>query len=93
MDSIDDLKAELLALKARNKRVEAEKAWEVSSVRKFTIASATYLIASLLLIAIRNESPWTNALIPAAGYFLSNLSLPFLKKRWMSRYLESHGPS
>lgn len=80
------LEQEIAALKERNTRVEADKAWEVSIFRKMTIAIITYVVAVALLYAIGNDEVFRNALVPVAGYLLSTQSLPFLKKWWIKRY-------
>ena len=36
-----DIEAELAAIKERNKRVEADKAWETSTFRRLLIAAGT----------------------------------------------------
>ena len=70
----------------RNRRVEADKAWETSFTRRGIIALLTYLVASIWLIKIGNDAPFLNALIPFGGYLFSTLSLPIVKKWWIKRY-------
>jgi hypothetical protein len=77
-----NLEQEILALRERNKRVEADKAWEVSWTRKLTIAIITYIVAAAWLIVIHEPNLWWKAFIPVAGYVLSTLSLPPIKKWW-----------
>lgn len=76
-------------IEERNVRVQAEKAWETSSVRIVTIMILTYIIASGTLLFIGNDSPFRNAVIPVLGYLLSTQSIPFVKNWWISRYLNS----
>ena len=52
MDDIEKLKADLTAVRERNKKVEAEKAWEVSVARRAAITLMTYLVAGLALTII-----------------------------------------
>jgi len=73
-------------IEQRNARVEAEKAWETSTSRIGAVCILTYFIAAGSFMVIGNDNPWRNAFIPVIGYFLSTLSLPFLKNRWMYRY-------
>jgi hypothetical protein len=82
---------EIRTLKARNHRVESEKAWETSCFRAASITLLTYAVAGLVLLSIGNPNPWRNALIPAVGFFLSTLSLPVLKRRWIEKHLQKHG--
>lgn len=81
----EDLQKEIETLKARNARVEDDKAWETSRFRVYSIAAITYIVATVVLISIGNEQAFRNALVPVAGYLLSTQSLPFLKKWWVSK--------
>lgn len=80
-----DIEKEVELIKERNKRVEAEKGWEVSWTRKLFVAISTYIIAGVWLVAIKDISPWLKALVPSVGYLLSTLSLPFVKNWWIAR--------
>lgn len=77
-----DLQPELQAIHDRNRRVEADKAWEVSRTRRGFIASITYLTASLFLWIVSVEHPLLSALVPTGGYLLSTLSLPWVQRWW-----------
>jgi len=77
-----DIEREIESLKARNARVEKDKAWEVSWTRRLFIVCATYIVAGVWLVEIHDVNPWLKALVPAAGYLLSNLSVPFIKNLW-----------
>jgi hypothetical protein len=46
------IEKELQALAERNKKVEAEKAWEGSMVRRIAIGIGTYAIALIWLLAV-----------------------------------------
>lgn len=80
-----DLVKEIELVKKRNERVEQEKAWETSWTRRISIAAGTYIIAGFWLVVIRDSYPWLKAFVPAGGYLLSTLSLPFIKNWWISR--------
>jgi len=67
----------------RNKRVEADKAWETSKTRRGFIMLITYVTACCFLYLIGNDAFWINALVPMGGYLLSTLSLPPLKRWWL----------
>ncbi len=75
---------EIEQLKERNRRVELDKAWETSKTRRVCIMVLTYLVACSWLIHLGNEKPFLNALVPVAGYFLSTLSLGFMKDWWIN---------
>ncbi len=78
-----NLQEEIRLIHERNRRVEADKAWETSWFRVLTITCIIYIIAAIFMILIRIENPWLNAFVPAGGYFLSEQSLPFIKKLWL----------
>ncbi len=82
-----DIEQELAQIKERNKRVEAEKAWEKSFSRIGAIMLITYIVACAALYAIGNDNPLRNALIPVLGFLLSTQSIPFLKQWWIKRRL------
>ena len=83
---IQNLEKEIKLIKERNLRVEAEKAWEVSWTRQLFIVVSTYIIAGVWLVVIHDTFPWLKAFVPAVGYLLSTLSLPFIKKWWTERH-------
>jgi hypothetical protein len=78
------MKKEIKAILERNKRVEQDKAWEISLSRRTLIALMTYFILVIFLRIIKIPNPWLNALIPAIAFVLSTLSLPFFKKIWIN---------
>jgi hypothetical protein len=74
----------LSAIEARNQRVEADKAWEISWARRGSIAFVTYIVISLTLMVIGHDGAWIHSLIPVIGYLLSTLALPFIRKQWQN---------
>ncbi|MFA5125742.1 MAG: hypothetical protein WC462_01940 [archaeon] len=78
-------KKEINAIKERNARVEADKAWEVSLTRKIVIAILTYLVIVLFFLVANLPNPFVNAIVPTAGFAISTLSLPFFKNFWIKR--------
>lgn len=81
----EEIQKELEAIKERNRRVEADKAWELSWTRRLFIAAVTYITAGIWLVTINDTNPWLKALVPTAGYLLSTLSLLTLKRWWVKR--------
>jgi hypothetical protein len=77
------LESEVSKIKQRNQKVEGDKAWETSLTRRSLIAIFTYLAIALYLNAIRIPHAWLSALIPAIGFLLSTLTLPWLKNLWL----------
>ena len=80
---IQKIEQEISEIKERNRKVEADKAWETSVFRMVSILILTYLIASWVMYIINVKEYWLNALIPTLGYFLSTLSLPIVKRWWV----------
>ena len=74
MSQVEHLEKEIEVLKARNARVEKEKAWETSWQRKISILGFTYILMLLVFFILKNPHPFTNAIIPTLGYLLSTLT-------------------
>lgn len=85
MSANPELLERIEKLEARNKRVEADKAWETSWVRRMAIMILTYLVVVCYLHFVVHISPWINALVPVIGFFVSTLTVSLLKKEWLSR--------
>ena len=85
---LEKLEIEVDALKARNARVEAEKAWETSYARIFSVAFITYLVATCVLYFIGVQNFFLGALVPTVGYILSTQSLPAVRKWWIATFLK-----
>lgn len=84
-ERLQQLEKEITALKERNARVEADKAWEVSWFRMFSVALVTYIIAALVLWLIGANNVFLGALVPTVGFILSTQSLPVIKRWWLSK--------
>lgn len=80
---IEQLEAAITTIQARNEKVEADKAWEMSSSRVFVICLVTYGLAALVLYGIGVSNYLLSALIPTLGFLLSTLTLPQVKKLWL----------
>lgn len=80
--NLKEIEVRLIQIEKRNKRVEQDKKWETSNTRKILLIIFTYLTIGLYLNAIHVERPWINAIVPAIGFLLSTLSLPFFRKIW-----------
>ncbi|MDE1966222.1 MAG: hypothetical protein KGI41_03205 [Patescibacteria group bacterium] len=85
-----NLEAEVEAIKDRNRRVEADKAWETSGVRRVFIALLTYALIVLFFLTAGFPRPFLSALVPATGFVLSTLSLSLVKRYWIRRFLRGH---
>lgn len=83
-EQITALEVRVAAIEERNARVEADKAWETSLFRKVTLGVLTYVVIALYLWYIKSDDPFTSALVPAVGFFLSTLTLPFIRDYWVN---------
>ena len=81
-EQIADLENRLKTIESRNTSVELNKAWETSYTRKVLLILFTYLAIALYLFFIVHINPWVNAVVPAIGFLLSTLTLPYFKKWW-----------
>jgi peptidoglycan/LPS O-acetylase OafA/YrhL len=77
-----EIEKEIEAIRERNSRVEEDKAWEVSIARKAVIAVLTYAVTVIFCLSASIERPFITAIVPSLAFFLSTLSLPWLKKLW-----------
>ena len=84
-----DIEQELIKIQERNKKVELDKAWELSWSRRISIALMTYVVAEVWLLIIREHNSWAKALVPTFGYILSTLSLRALKSWWSTERIKS----
>ena len=75
---------EIENIKERNKRVERDKAWEISKTRRIIIALITYIVIVIFLWSINAPRPWLNAIVPTVGFIFSTLTLPFFKQFWIN---------
>ena len=77
----DDIETRLHKIESRNARVEDDKRWETSTVRKVSIAVLTYVIACLFLIVIRENKVLMKGLIPVLGFILSTMTLKIIRNK------------
>ena len=78
-----EMEGEILKIKERNKRVELDKAWETSLIRKLCICILTYIVVVVYSIIInKTSSVWLSSLVPVIGFTLSTLSLKLVRNIW-----------
>lgn len=87
-EKIEQLEKDIQLLQKRNNLVELDKAWERSNLRRILIIMFTYIIIGTYLMAIKVDRPWVNAIVPAVGFTLSTLTLPFFKRLWIKRKIK-----
>ncbi|MBI4159548.1 hypothetical protein HY504_00065 [Candidatus Wolfebacteria bacterium] len=70
-------------IEERNKIVETDKTWETSWTRRLLLVVFTYIAIGAYLWAIEISRPWINAIVPALGFMIATLTMPFSKKIWL----------
>jgi hypothetical protein len=78
------LEEEIKKIKERNKRVEADKAWETSWARKIIVAILTYIVIVIFFYFAGLPKPFVNSIVPALAFVISTSTLPLFKKFWIS---------
>lgn len=82
---IKELEKKIIEIEKRNKRVEADKAWETSFLRKILIIIFTYVFAVLYLKIADTTNPWFGAVVPCVGFYLSTQSIKIVKTWWINK--------
>lgn len=80
---IKELEKRVKEIEERNKRVELDKAWETSLVRKLCIGILTYIVVVIYSYLIRSyDNILLSSLVPVIGFTLSTLSLRIMRVIW-----------
>lgn len=87
---MDQLQEALLTIQERNARVETEKAWEVSWVRRLSITVVTFVITFAYMKLTKQEPLWLGSFVPAFGYLISTFSIPYMKEFWVNHCYKKH---
>ena len=78
-----NIEEEVEKIHERNKRVEKDKAWETSNLRKICIMVLTYIIVIIYSYTIRKfNNILLSSLVPVIGFTLSTLSLKKIRSIW-----------
>lgn len=82
-----NLDKEIHAIVERNRRVEADKAWETSWFRRLLIMLITYITACIFLTVTSGDHSRAllPAVVPSVAYLLSTLSLGPIKRWWIKK--------
>ncbi|MFA5134630.1 MAG: hypothetical protein WC505_02465 [Patescibacteria group bacterium] len=83
MPTIDELQLQINEIKERNRKVEADKAWETNWIRRVIIFVLTYLVIVVFFIFTELPNPLLNAIVPALAFVLSTFTLSLFKKIWL----------
>ena len=78
---IRELEQEIEKIKLRNKKVELDKEWETSLLRRICICILTYIVVIISSYIVRNfDNIFLSSLVPVIGFTLSTLSLKYIRK-------------
>lgn len=90
MQTLEQLQQEIEEIKNRNQRVEADKAWETSAMRKGVISVLTYFVIVVFFFVAELPNPFVNAIVPAIAFVLSTLTVPLCKQWWLKKQRKIH---
>lgn len=85
MSSLQHLEQEIELIKVRNRRVEADKAWELSFARTAFISITTFILLYIFFRLNQSEAAFLNALISTVTYLLSTFTYGKLKFWWLKK--------
>lgn len=81
--SNEELKKEIIEIQERNRKVELDKKWETSFIRKLCICILTYIVVIIYSYIVRNyDNIFFSSLVPVIGFTLSTLSLRYIRNIW-----------
>ena len=80
---MNELEKRIEAIEKINKRVETDKAWETSWIRRICIMILTYIVVIVYSYIVRKyDNILLSSLVPVIGFTLSTLSLKLIRKIW-----------
>ena len=82
---VKELRAEIEKIKERNRRVEADKAWETSRTRNIFIALSSFVLIYIVMRQVNADHPLANAVLASLAYYFSTLSYGAIKSWWLKR--------
>ena len=83
---MNELEKRIEAIEKRNKRVETDKAWETSWIRRICIMILTYIVVIVYSYIVRKyDNILLSSLVPVIGFTLSTLSLKLVRKIWENK--------
>jgi len=92
MNRIEKLEREVQQIKLRNRKVEADKAWELSWTRKFLIAILTYIAIVAYFYFAGLPEPFLNSIVPTTAFLISTLSISYFNKIWIKYIYKPRHP-
>jgi hypothetical protein len=84
---MDDIRNEIDQIKERNRKVELDKKWETSWIRRLCICVLTYFVVVVYSYTINKfSSVWLSSVVPVLGFMLSTLSLRLVRNFWENHF-------
>ena len=84
-----ELEERITNIEKRNKRVELDKKWETSFIRRLLICILTYIVVVIYSYLVsKTNSIFLSSLVPVIGFALSTLSLRLCRKIWERRQIK-----
>lgn len=80
-----NLEKRVEAIETRNHKVELDKAWETSVTRRSLVLALTYIVMVIFMAFADISRPFISAIIPAIGFWLSTLTVAFIKNWWINK--------
>lgn len=80
-----NIKERLVVIEERNRRVEDDKAWEVSVTRRVLVALLTFVLIGFYFTWLKVNRPWLHAIVPTTGFLLSTLVINKVKEIWLRK--------
>lgn len=78
-----NIEEEIIKIKERNNKVELDKKWETSWMRKICIMVLTYIVVVIYSYIVNNyNNIFLSSLVPVIGFTLSTLSLKLIRRIW-----------
>jgi hypothetical protein len=84
-EQLVQLESTVKDIQHRNKRVESDKAWETSILRRVCIFVLTYIVIVVFFYVAALPRPLLNAIVPSLAFVLSTLTLGWVKQWWLSK--------
>lgn len=80
------IESRLVKIESRNEHVELDKSWETSWTRRILLSVFTYLALGIYMWAIDIPRPWLSSIVPAVGFMISTLTMPWIKEKWIKNH-------
>lgn len=74
-----EIEERIAALEARNIKVDSNKKWETSTIRRVSIAILTYIVIVIYHLLIGAKNVYIISAVPVMGFLLSTLSLQIIR--------------